>query len=320
MEPEKQVISRSGDECVVALCDQWFIEYGEEEWRKLTQKALDQLNTYSEDALKNFNATLDWLKDHACSRQYGLGSRLPWAEEWLIESLSDSTIYMAYYTVVHLLQGGQLDGRNKETPPFGVKPEQLTLDVWNYIFFSDAPLPAGSTIPTEKLSVLRNEFQYWYPMDLRVSGKDLIPNHLTYMLYNHTAIWPEQPHLWPLSVRANGHLLLNNEKMSKSTGNFLTLSEAIDKYSADGVRFALADSGDSIEDANFIEKQAENGLLKLYAFIEWAKSVVENQEEGAFREEQELTRFEDLVFNSLMDDLIRKTDASYGNLMFKVSS
>lgn len=23
MEPEKQVISRSGDECVVALCDQW---------------------------------------------------------------------------------------------------------------------------------------------------------------------------------------------------------------------------------------------------------------------------------------------------------
>lgn len=25
MEPEKQVISRSADECVVALCDQWFV-------------------------------------------------------------------------------------------------------------------------------------------------------------------------------------------------------------------------------------------------------------------------------------------------------
>jgi leucyl-tRNA synthetase len=24
MEPEKQVISRSADECVVALCDQWY--------------------------------------------------------------------------------------------------------------------------------------------------------------------------------------------------------------------------------------------------------------------------------------------------------
>ena len=42
--------------------------------------------------------------------RYGLGSRLPWDESWLIESLSDSTIYMAYYTVAHLLQGGKLDG------------------------------------------------------------------------------------------------------------------------------------------------------------------------------------------------------------------
>jgi hypothetical protein len=32
-EPEKQVVSRSGDECVVALTDQWYLEYGEEQWR-----------------------------------------------------------------------------------------------------------------------------------------------------------------------------------------------------------------------------------------------------------------------------------------------
>lgn len=29
-------MSRSGDECVVALTDQWYIIYGEEEWRKMT--------------------------------------------------------------------------------------------------------------------------------------------------------------------------------------------------------------------------------------------------------------------------------------------
>lgn len=32
-EPEKTVMSRSGDECVVALTDQWYIIYGEEEWK-----------------------------------------------------------------------------------------------------------------------------------------------------------------------------------------------------------------------------------------------------------------------------------------------
>ena len=27
MEPEKQVMSRSSDECVVALCDQWLVSF-----------------------------------------------------------------------------------------------------------------------------------------------------------------------------------------------------------------------------------------------------------------------------------------------------
>ena len=38
------------------------------------------------------------------------GSKIPWDQQYVIESLSDSTIYMAYYTVCHLLQGGVLDG------------------------------------------------------------------------------------------------------------------------------------------------------------------------------------------------------------------
>ena len=38
------------------------------------------------------------------------GTKMPWDEKYLIESLSDSTIYMAYYTVAHLLQDGSFDG------------------------------------------------------------------------------------------------------------------------------------------------------------------------------------------------------------------
>jgi leucyl-tRNA synthetase len=44
------------------------------------------------------------LNQWACSRSFGLGTRLPWDEQYLIESLSDSTVYMAYYTVAHYLQ------------------------------------------------------------------------------------------------------------------------------------------------------------------------------------------------------------------------
>ena len=39
-----------------------------------------------------------------------VGTRLPWDEQYLIESLSDSTVYMSFYTVAHLLQGGVVDG------------------------------------------------------------------------------------------------------------------------------------------------------------------------------------------------------------------
>lgn len=43
-EPESEVISRSGDECVVALCDQWFITYGEENWKNFVKDHVKSSN------------------------------------------------------------------------------------------------------------------------------------------------------------------------------------------------------------------------------------------------------------------------------------
>ena len=60
-------------------------------------------------------------------------------------------------------------------------------------------------------------------------------------------------------------------QMSKSTGNFLTLRESVNRFSADGTRLALADAGDTLEDANFVYEMADAGLLRLYAQIEWVK-------------------------------------------------
>lgn len=72
-EPEKTIISRSNDECVVALCNQWYLDYGEPNWRKEADKALASLETFHDEVRKNFEACLDWLHEYACSRTYGLG-------------------------------------------------------------------------------------------------------------------------------------------------------------------------------------------------------------------------------------------------------
>ena len=40
---------------------------------------------------------------------------------------------------------------------------------------------------------------------------------------------------------------------------------------------ALADAGDGIEDANFVESVADAGVLRLYTWIEWVRQVVEDE-------------------------------------------
>ncbi|KHN75603.1 Leucine--tRNA ligase [Toxocara canis] len=314
VEPERKVVSRSGDECVVALCDQWYLNYGDETWKAEAKRVLAQLNTYSEEVRRNLDATIDWLHEHACSRSYGLGSRLPWDTQYLIESLSDSTIYNAYYPVAYLLQGGTIDG--SVVGPLGISAKDMVDACWDYVYLGVPYNKTAMPVAEEKLAELRREFLYWYPVDMRVSGKDLVQNHLTYYLFNHVAIWKDHPELWPKSIRANGHLLLNNEKMSKQTGNFLTLSDGIQKFSADGMRLSLADAGDFVEDANFVFAMADAGILRLYNLLQWVRDMVTLREQNALRSGATHS-FADRVFANQMNVAIDATAHNYELTLFK---
>jgi leucyl-tRNA synthetase len=149
-EPESMVVSRSRDECIVAKVDQWLIKYGEEEWRKFVKDYVcsDKFNAYAPNTQKGFEEIIDWLKEWGCSRNFGLGTKVPWDEQFVIESLSDSTIYMSYYTIAHLIQGGVPDG--SKPGPLGIKPEDMTHEVWDYIYLK-GPYPEGCAIPEEDL-------------------------------------------------------------------------------------------------------------------------------------------------------------------------
>ncbi|KAF8927224.1 leucyl-tRNA synthetase [Dissophora ornata] len=301
-EPENLVMSRSGEECVVALMDQWYLDYGETEWRKLALECLEGMNVYTEETKNAFEKNLAWLHQWACARTYGLGSQLPWDPYFVIESLSDSTIYMAYYTIASLVQGGSIDA--SVPGPLGIKAEQMTDQVFEYIL-ADGALPTDSDIPKASLDKIRREFEYFYPFDIRTSGKELIPNHLTFAIYNHVALFPKK--YWPRSIRVNGHLLMNGEKMAKSTGNFLGLAEAVEKYGADATRLALADAGDSGEDANFEDGTANAAILKLYTLLEWIQETLATKDQLRTGE----YNFYDRVFDSHMNKLVNQTEIDY---------
>jgi leucyl-tRNA synthetase len=310
-EPENTVISRSGDECVVALTDQWFIAYGEEQWRDQVHECLQSMELFSPEARNQFTAAVDWMQQWACSRSFGLGSRLPWDPQYLIESLSDSTAYMAYYCVAHILHEGSLDG---STRPASVTPDQMTDAVWDFVFDNRDDLEAVSAesgISQDLLKKMRAEFVAFYPFDLRVSGKDLIPNHMIFCLYNHVALFKRK--YWPRAMRCNGHLLLNSAKMSKSTGNFMTLYESCTEFSADATRIALADAGDGLEDANFLKDTANAAILRLTLLLDFAKEVFAPS--ATWRSGPLL--WADCVFGAEIDRSIAEADEAYGKSNYR---
>eukprot|EP00756_Hemistasia_phaeocysticola_P011620 Hpha_TRINITY_DN15133_c8_g6::TRINITY_DN15133_c8_g6_i1::g.127025::m.127025/K01869/LARS, leuS; leucyl-tRNA synthetase len=319
-EPAGNIVGRSGDECVIALIDQWYLKYGEKTWRDAIEghiNAADGLDTYSPATKAAFLQATGWLKEWACSRSFGLGTKIPWDEQFVIESLSDSTVYMAYYAIAKYLQGADnYDG--KKIGPSGIKPDQLNDAVFDYIFLR-REFPKDCTIPEAKMKEMRREFEFWYPMDLRVSGKDLIQNHLTFCLYNHAAIWKDQPKMWPKSFFTNGWILVNGEKMSKQKGNFFTLRQACDRFSADACRLTCAGAGDGLEDANFEEKNAEAAILRLSGFVEWSKKTITKVKEGGFRKgDAEL--FVDKWFKEEMRRLIHAARRNFERMVYREAS
>lgn len=329
-EPEKEVISRSGDVCVVSLVDQWYLNYGEDMWKAQATACVDKMETFHDETRNAFHGVLNWLGQWACSRSFGLGSKIPWDPQYLIESLSDSTIYMAYYTVAHFLQrtllidlqekkkrdahvinvDGTLTG-HEYTGADKIPASAMTYEVWDYIL-SDGPKPANVAMPDATLAKMKQEFDYFYPMDVRCSGKDLIPNHLTFAIYNHVALFPEAK--WPLGMRSNGHLLVDGEKMAKSKGNFITLNDAITEFSADAMRLTLSVAGDAVDDANFGKDVVNQSILRLFTLKEWIDDVFSKvakagEAETAYRLGE--LNFDDKVFLHSLRHLGTLCDAEY---------
>lgn len=306
-EPEGSVISRSGDECIVSLEDQWYIDYGEESWKSQALECLADMQTFAKETRHGFEGVLDWLKNWAVTRNFGLGTRLPWDKKYLIESLSDSTIYMAYYTIARFLHS---DYYGAKAGKFDINPELMTDEVFDFIFNRREDI--NTNIPIDQLKEMRREFEYFYPLDVRVSGKDLIPNHLTFFIYTHVALFPKK--LWPKGIRSNGHLMLNHAKMSKSTGNFMTLEQIVEKFGADASRIALADAGDTVEDANFDESNANAAILRLTTLKEWCEEIIKNKDS---LRTGPTDSFFDVAFENEMNDLIGKTYAQFEITNFK---
>jgi leucyl-tRNA synthetase len=95
--------------------------------------------------------------------------------------------------------------------------------------------------------------------------------------------------------------------MSKSTGNFLTLKDAVDKFGADATRIAFADAGDSIEDANFEETVANSNILRLHTLKDWVEEIAKDETLRTGPADA----FADKLFINEINSLVRETQKHY---------
>jgi leucyl-tRNA synthetase len=272
---ESPVRCRCGTECVVKLLDnQWFLNYSDQGWKEKAHSWINEMKILPEEIRNEFNHVVDWLRERACARQHGLGTKLPWDKNWIIESLSDSVIYMAYYIISKYVNGKQIGAENVNDAFF------------DYVFLNEENqkniLP-DCQIKPEILEKIKNEFQYYYPVNSRHSGRDLVPNHLTFFIFNHLAIFPKK--YWPEEIVVNGSVLMEGKKMSKSMGNIIPLRDAIRIHGADSIRLAILISAELLQDADFnqeavrgIKNKLENMLIDCTKF-KAAKNTTLQQED-----------------------------------------
>ncbi len=257
---------RAGGKIIAArIRGQWFINYNVDWLKSAAREALtsDLIKVVPPKYKKLFLDTVDWLDKRPCARKRGIGTKLPWSPEWIIESLSDSTIYMAFYTIAHIIR------------EHGIGADSLTPEVFDYVFLGRGDpreVSAMSGIPLEVLEKMRHEFLYWYPVDHRHTAIPHISNHLSFYILHHIAIFPREH--WPRTISLNETVIREGAKMSKSKGNVIPLRHIATQYSADLFRLYISWAAELDSVLDWREAEVNMVVDSLAEFLGIAEAAV----------------------------------------------
>ncbi len=300
-EPDiRPVICKCGSDVHVGVfAGQWFLDYTSPGWKEKAREALDGMCIVPEIYRNLFEATFDWLTQRPCARKRGIGTPLPFDPEWIIESLSDSTIYMAFYTIAHKITSNKL------------RPEQLTLSFFDYVFLGKRPVEkvAEETgIDVSLLKDMREEFLYWYPNDQRHTAPSHITNHLSFAIFHHVAIFPKKH--WLKCISLNEHVNMEGAKMSKSKGNVIPLVEIPKKYGADVYRTYAISAAEPSSLMDWRERDVPAVRNRLRRFIEIMEKYSRGEPHAYSKKERPtmVTRWLQSRVNSIVRDATKSLD------------
>jgi leucyl-tRNA synthetase len=224
----KEVRCRNGHEVVIRkVPDQWFIHYGDAGWKASTRALVDRMRFAPADYGSELPGILDWFQDRACTRRgRWLGTPFPRDPSWVIEPIADSTFYPAYFIVRRFVASGRL------------RLDQLTDALFDRVFLGSGP--GDPRVDRALQDELRAEFEYWYPLDVNIGGKEHKRVHFPVFLYTHALLLPPaaQPRAlfvhWWLTDRGGGKV--SKKKVLSKGGAIPPIRDAFDRWGADALR------------------------------------------------------------------------------------
>ena len=239
----EEVICRCGRKVFIKKVDhQWFIDYGKEWLNNDSISWAKNMNVKPDDYYENLPEALRWFKERPCARMgRWMGTTFPFDKRYIIEAISDSTLYPIFYLV------------SKHKDKFNA--DQLTLKFFDYIFLgkgSADDVAQENNMKKEDIEIIRREILYWYPLDINLGGKEHKTVHFPPFIKNHVAVLPRE--LWPRGIFVNYWITTHGkEKLSKSKGGAQPIHGAIKKFGVDPMRLFYANSAKPYVDVEFSE-------------------------------------------------------------------
>ena len=248
----EEVVCRCGNKVVIKrIDDQWFIRYSDQALTERSKEYVKEMNIYPKEYKDNLPGVLDWFGDRACTRLGNwLGSKFPFDENWIVEPISDSTLYPAYYIVSKFI--------NNDT----ISLHDLSEEFFDYVFL-------GIGEGKKKWKPIREEFQYFYPLDLNLGGKEHQTVHFPVFIMNHLGILPADK--WPKGLLVHWWVTGKGGKISKSKGGAEPIPAAMEKYGVDAMRLYYAHIGSPHVDVVWTEETVlnyKNALERIYMLAE----------------------------------------------------
>lgn len=227
----EEVLCRCGGRVYVKkIPDQWFIDYANPGLKERSKEHAGTMDILPKEYSDNILSVIDWYRERASVRLGNwLGTRFPYDPKWIIEAIADSTLYPVYY-IISMYANQDL-----------VRPEAMTEDFFDHVILGEGTpeeVHRATGVPEEVLRRIRGEFEYWYPLDINLGGKEHMTVHFPVFLMNHVAVL--RPQHWPRGILVNWYITSSGGKISKSKGGAQPIPDAAERFGVDALRLFYA--------------------------------------------------------------------------------